>query len=125
MPTTLDPTRFELPAIEGWPAGDSRQLSFTVEQGGTPKDITNDTVEWYLLKRPYHDLADAILSGESSGVEIFRDTVVDPTAGEFRVDVDEDATANEWGEYWQLVVVDPPGGSRQTWRGGVTLESRG
>jgi len=125
MPTTLEPTRFELPAIEGWPAGDSRQLSFSVEQGGSPKDITNDAVEWYLLERPYHELADAILSGDSTGVEIFRDTVVDPTAGEFRVDVDESATADEWGTYWQLVVVDPPGGSRQTWRGDVTLESRG
>jgi len=37
MPTTLDPTRFELPPIEGWLAGDSRQLSFIVEQAGEPK----------------------------------------------------------------------------------------
>jgi len=125
MPTTLDPTRFELPAIEGWPAGDSRQLSFSVEQGGAPKDITADTVAWYLLERPYHDLAEAVLSGDSTGVDLRTEQVVDPSAGEFRVDVAEDATGELWGEYWQLVVVDPPGGSRQTWRGDVTLEANG
>lgn len=125
MVTQLSPQRFELPGIEGWAAGDSRQLSFVVTQDGAPKDITNDDVRWLLLERPYHDDADAVLSGESAGVEIRRETVVDPTAGEFRVDISESATVGEWGSYTQRVVVDPPLETRQTWRGPVVLEDAG
>ena len=33
MPT-LDPTRYELPGLLEWPAGDSRELNFTVETNG-------------------------------------------------------------------------------------------
>jgi len=51
--------------------------------------------------------------------------VVDPVSGEFRVDIAEDATAGEWGQYWQLVVVDPPADSQQTWQGRVLLSDAG
>lgn len=125
MATKLTPQSFDLPAIEGWAAGDSRQLSFVVTQDGDPKDLTNDTVEWYLLARPYHDADEAVLSGDSEGVDIYTDEVVDPTAGEIRVDIGESATVGEWGAYTQRVVVDPPGDSRQSWRGDVTLEDAG
>jgi len=45
-------------------------------------------------------------------------------AGEFRVDIDQGTTGELWGGYWQVVVVDPPGTSRQTWRGDVVLEAQ-
>jgi len=124
MPATLDPTRFEIDSIDGWPAGDSRTLNFTVVQGGDPKDITNDDVEWYLIERPYHDPSQALLSGDDDSIDIRTADVVDPTAGEFRVDIAPDATVDRWGEYHQLVVVDPPVVSRQTWRGEVTIEAQ-
>jgi hypothetical protein len=38
MPT-LDPTRYELPGLLEWPAGDSRELNFTVETNGVAKDV--------------------------------------------------------------------------------------
>lgn len=121
MPTTLDPDRFELPIIEGWPATDSRELLFTVTLADdTPKDLTNDTLEWALLEKPYHSRADAVITDGDSGVEI-RTDVVDPTAGEFRVDIDEGALSGAWGTHHQRVAVDPPGESQQTWQGRVVL----
>lgn len=125
MPTELSPARNELDPITGWPAGDSRQLSFTVTQDGTPKDISNDEVEWYLLEREYDALADAVLSPSDSRVDIRTNTVVDPTAGEFRVDIADDESSDLWGEYTQVVVVDPPGDSRQSWRGDVVIDDSG
>ena len=125
MVTQLSPQRFDLPKIDGWAAGDNRQLLFVVTQDGDPKDITTDDIRWQLLERPYHDSTDAVLSGESSGVEVRRDGVVDPEAGEFRVDIGASATSGLWGEYTQRVVVDPPSDTQQTWRGSVVIEDAG
>ena len=125
MVTQLSPQRFDLPKIDGWAAGDNRQLSFVVTQDGDPKDITTDDIRWQLLERPYHDSDDAVLSGDSDAVDIRRDSVVDAEAGEFRVDIGASATVGLWGEYTQRVVVDPPNDTQQTWRGGVVLEDAG
>jgi len=126
MSTELAPDRDELDPIEGWPADSSRELFFTVTLAdGSPKDITNDAVKWELLAKPYDGRDEAILTGDDSGVTIQRDTVVDPTAGEVRVDIAEDALAGEWGETTQRVTVDPLGDSRQSWRGDVTLTAVG
>mgnify|MGYP000025780567 CR=1 FL=1 len=126
MPTELAPDEDELAPIDGWPADSSRELLFTVTLGdGSPKDLTNDAVEWELLAKPYDGRDEAILTGDDSGVTIQRDGVVDPTAGEFRVDIVEDALEGEWGELTQRVTVDPPGESRQSWRGDVTLTAVG
>jgi len=125
MVTQLSPQRFDLPKIDGWAAGDNRQLSFVVTQDGEPKDITADDIRWQLLERPYHDSDDAVLSGDFEGVEIRREGVADAEAGEFRVDIGASATGGLWGEYTQRVVVDPPNDTQQTWRGGVVLEDAG
>ena len=124
MPT-LDPTRFDLPELDEWPAGDSRQLNFTVETNGEPKDLSNDTIRWSLLPRPYSPLSDAVLDGDDAGVDIRTDQVVDPTAGEFRVDIAEGATAGLWGEYFQRVEINPPGDDRQSFAGDVIIEDLG
>lgn len=118
---TLQTTAVEIPSIDDWIATDSRQLSFTVTVENGPKDITEDEVEWFLTEKSYEGRADAVLSDTDGEVTIQRETVVDPEAGEFRVDVAEDALAGEWGEYHQHVVVDPLGDSRQSWRGDVAL----
>ena len=125
MVTQLSPQRFDLPKIDGWAAGDSRRLTFVVTQDGAPKDITPDDIRWQLLDRPYHDSVDAVLSGDSSGVEIRRETFVDAEAGEFRVDIGASATVGLWGEYTQRVVVDPAVDSQQSWRGDVVIEDAG
>jgi len=125
MPTQLSPDRNDLPPVSGWPQSDSRQLSFTVTQDGTAKDISNDEIEWYLLERSYDDPTDAVLSPSDSRVEVRTTAVVDPTQGEFRVDIAEDEDSELWGEYHQLVVVDPPGDSRQSWRGPVVIDDSG
>lgn len=122
----LTPSRTELPPIDDWRTRDSRTLAYTVavDDSGTPKDITNDAVRWSLLRKPYDERADAILTDESGGVTLQTEQVVDPTAGEFRVDVDEDAVVG-WGPRFQRVTLDPPDDSRQTWVGPVTVTARG
>ena len=123
MPNTyeLDPGRDVLARIDGWPAGDSRRLLFTVMQDGSPKDISNDDVRWELRTTAYESAGDTVLDGDDSGVTIQRENVVDPTAGEVRIDIAEDATTGEWGQYWQTVTVDPPGDSQQSWTGEVII----
>lgn len=118
----LAPDEATLPAIQGWPTGDSRELLFTVtvDDTGTPKDISNDDLRWGLLDREYDDRADAVLTEASAGVTLSTDPVVDPTAGEFRVEIAED-TVEDWGRLYQEAIVDPVDSSRQTWVGPVVL----
>jgi hypothetical protein len=122
----ITPSRVTLAPIEAWPTGDSRTLAFTVavDDQGTPKDLSNDTIRWSLLRKPYAERSDAVVTDADAGVTLQTDGVVDPTAGEFRVDVAEDVVTG-WGPRWQRVVVDPPDDSRQSWRGPVTLVARG
>jgi len=50
---------------------------------------------------------------------------VDPEPG-FPVDVlAEDTLTGEWGEYTQVITVDPPDDTRLQWRGGVLVEDTG
>lgn len=122
----LEPSRSTLPPIEDWRTRDSRRLRYTVaiDSEGTPKDLSNDDVYWELLEKPYNPRADAVLTGESAGVEVRRTAVVDPESGEFRVDVAED-TITEWGRRWQRVTIDPPEESRQSWLGPINVSPRG
>jgi len=124
MATQLTPQRFDLPTIEGWAAGDSRQFAFVVTQDGDPRDITNDSLSWRLQRRPY-DASATVIDGDSAGVTVNTDQTVDPTAGEIRVDIAEDTLTGEWGEYTQVITVDPLGDTRLQWRGGVLIEDTG
>ena len=122
----LRPSRSALPPIEDWRTRDSRTLEYTVavDADGTPKDVTEDAVRWELLSKPYHERGEALLTDESDGVTIQREVVVDPEAGEFRIDVAADAVT-EWGMAFQRVTLDPPDDSRQTWVGPVTVTALG
>lgn len=124
MVTQLTPQRFDLPTIEGWAAGDSRQLTFVVTQDDTPRDITTDDVSWRLQRRPY-DASETVIDGDSTGVTVNTSGIADPTAGEIVVDINEGALSGEWGEYTQVIVVDPQDDTRLTWRGGVLIEDTG
>lgn len=122
----LSPSRSTLPPVEDWRTLDSRRLRYVVavNEDGLAKDLTNDSIYWELLRKPYHAREDAILTEESSGVTLQRDGVVDPEAGEFRVDVAEDVIES-WGPRWQRVTIDPPDESRQSWLGLIHVVARG
>jgi len=123
MPT-LATTDADLPDIPDWVAGDSRRLNFTVETAdGTPKDLSTDALEWYLTRRPYQERSAAVLDDTDSDVEVVTSGAVDPTQGEFRVDISETtlSAVGAWGEHYQHVVVDLPDESRQSWRGRVVV----
>lgn len=123
MATTLDNGRFELPEITDWFAGDSRILTFTVERDGTLVDLTNATITWGLWEKAYQEeTADAVLTGDSSGVEIVTDSRVDIANGEFEVRLDPEATEDVWGEYWHRPEVTQAG-TTASWRGRILLES--
>ena len=124
MPT-LDTTEqgFQIPQIDTVVRGDSRRLRFTVTVDSTPKDLTGDTLRWGLFDREYQsDFSSATLSDADADVTIRTDPITDPTAGEFEVKIEEGAFGVLAGEYFQRVVVDPVGGSRQTWRGRLLVE---
>lgn len=113
----------ELPAVEGWLAGDDRALVFRVVDGdGDPVDISGATVSWALFERPYQtDPADAVLSGDDSGVELVTDNRVDTAGGEWEVRVDGAATEALWGSYWHRPEVVQQDGSTASWRGEAIL----
>ena len=124
MPT-LDTTEqgYQIPQIDTIVRGDSRRLRFTVTVDGAPKDLTGDTLRWGLFGREYQsDFDTAALSDADADVTIRTDPITDPTAGEFEVKIDAgafDVLAREW---FQRVVVDPTGGSLQTWVGRVLIQ---
>jgi len=95
-----------------------------VTQDGDPRDITNDSVSWRLQRRPY-DASETVIDGDSAGVTVNTDQTVDPTVGEIRVDIAEGTLTGEWGEYTQVITVDPPDDTKLTWRGGVLVEDTG
>lgn len=121
----LDVYAFALPTVDGWLSGDDRAFVFRVVDGdGTAVDISNATVKWGLYQRPYQsDPADAVLTGDDSGVEIVTDNRVDTTAGVFEVRIDGSATADRWGRYWHRPRVEQADDSVATWRGKVVIEA--
>lgn len=122
----LAPDEATLDPIDGFPAGDSRRLEFTVVfADGTPRDVSDDTIEWYLLDKPYDDIANAIVDGDDPGVEVVTDNRVKTDEGEFDVRIDEDTLTGEWGSLYQVVRVDAPGETRQSWTGEVILTDSG
>jgi hypothetical protein len=116
---------FELPAVEEWLAGDSRELAFrVVDANGDPVDVSGATFAWALFNREYQDdPADAVLSDADSGVEIVTDNRVDTTAGEWEVRIDAAATEDTWGEYYHRPEVVQADGTTASWRGEVVLSA--
>ena len=114
---------FALPTVDEWLSGDDRALVFqVVDAEGNPVDISNATVAWALYTRPYtNDPADAVLTGDDSGVELVTDSRVDSANGEWEVRVDGAATDDIYGEYWHRPSVEQADGSEASWRGRVVL----
>jgi hypothetical protein len=121
-PTLRTDEDHRIDRIEDWVSGDSRRIRFEVSQDGSARDIADDDLSWRLSRRPYQR-TDTELDDGSPGVEIVAESVFDPATGTFEVRVAPDATGGLWGEYWQTVVVDPPGDTRQSWLGQVWIES--
>lgn len=123
MPHDLTLFDFRLPEIDDWISGDDRVLAFSVvDANGDPVDISNADVSWYLTEQPYHDdPADAVLSGDDSGVELVTDSRVDTSAGEWEVRVDGDATAELWGSYTHRPVVEQSDGTSASWIGTAVI----
>jgi hypothetical protein len=125
MPHDLSVYAFELPTVEEWISGDDRTLAFTVtDDEGDGVDISTATVSWALYDRPYEDdTADAVLTDSDSDVDLVTSGSVDPSVGEWEVDVGGAATADEWGEYHQRPKVEASDGTVATWRGTVLIEA--
>jgi len=92
------------------------------DAAGDPVDVSDVTFTWGLWNRAYQDdPADAVLTGDDSGVEIVTDDRVDTTAGEWEVRFDPAATEGLYGEYYQRPEVEQSDGSTASWAGEVIL----
>lgn len=109
----------ELDPVEHWIAGDSKTFENTVEEDGSARDITGDTLEWYLfpMGASTTDTSNADFSHNDSGVTVNR---VDDSNGRFNVEVNEDVVTSG-GNYIQRVIVDPTSSTKQTWTGLVYI----
>ena len=123
MPHQLDRFAFELPEIDSWLSGDDRALVFqVVDSDGTPVDISTATVEWFLFDRAYQDNpANAVLTGDDSGVELVTDSRVDSENGVWEVRIDGAASEDLYGGYYHRPAVEQSDGSRASWRGSLTI----
>lgn len=119
----LDIYAFELPTIEDFLSGDSRTLAFQVVDGdGTGVGITAATVTWGLFEREYQtESADAILTESDGDVTVVTSGSVDPTVGEFKVQLSPAASEDLWGEYYHRPKVEQADGSVAKWRGELVL----
>jgi hypothetical protein len=114
---------FELPRIEDALAGDSRTLAFqVVDADGNGVDITPATVAWALFEREYQsDVSDAVIDESDSEVSVVTSGGVDPTLGEFEVQLSPGATDAIWGEFYHRPEVTQADGSVVSWRGELIL----
>lgn len=77
--------------------GDGKTVLFTVKQNGTPKDITADTVTFFLYNNETDDDVDAVIA---------KDTVhSNPTVGETVLVLDNNDTDITRKRYWYKVKV--------------------
>lgn len=116
---------YQLDRIDDHIAGDSIILGpFTVEESdGSTRDLTNDTLEWYLFDNKYdNDTSKAILSHTDTGVTIEEPPNSSYTDGKFQVFVEQDVTTDFNGEKWQRPVIDAVDASKQTWKGPIEIE---
>jgi hypothetical protein len=114
---------FELPRIEDALAGDSRTLAFqVVDADGDGVPISAATISWALFEREYQsDPADAVLAESDADVTVITSGGVDPTIGEFEVQLSPAATESVWGEYYHRPEVDQDDGTSVSWRGPIVL----
>ncbi len=115
----------ELPDVDDWLSGDSRELAYqVVHANGDPIDISDASVSWALYRREYEDQpSDAVLSESDSGVEVITDSRVDSANGEFKVRVSASATEGLHGELYHRPEVEQQDGTTASWRGRVVIEA--
>lgn len=94
--------------------GESVRWEFTVTRDGSAYDLTNGSVEWYLLPNRGAPATDAVLDGSSSGVSV---SIVDAAAGRVDVVIDRGVTDGLADVYYQRLVVDDSQDGRQIYRG--------
>jgi len=103
-------------------AGETAQWSFTVEKDGSAKDLTNATVEWYLVPSKGDPDEDALYDDSDTGITA---QVTDATAGELEVVIDRDVTTGDGGnKYWQRLIVTDDQDRTQIWNGHFPIQVR-
>lgn len=101
-------------------AGESFTFEFTITEDGSAKDISGASLSWYLLPSRGDDTADAVLEDSDGDVSA---TITDAANGRADVVVDQGATSDLSGRYWQRFEVDDAGSGLQIWRGDVYIEA--
>lgn len=116
-------TRIRLETIEEHVAGDSIIFGpWTVREGETARDISDDELRWYLFETEYdRDPAEAILSHDDPGLTLGEPKDMQFENGHWQVFVSEGVTADLRGTYYQVAVVDPTDSSRQSWIGKINI----
>lgn len=119
----LSLTAFRLDPIEEFIGGDSRVLAFQVtDEDGTGIDISAADLSWRLVERAYQERTDAALTDGDAGVSATSAPAdVDPTVGEFEVQLEPAATVDLWGSYTQVPTVVQSDGSTASWVGEMVI----
>lgn len=114
---------YRIEPVEGHIAGDSIIFGpFTVIKDGSPRDLSNDTIEWYLHDDEHPLDADSALFAHTDDVvEITEVADSGFTDGRFQVQVAEGATNDLFGTQYQRAIVETAGGKKQTWLGSVEV----
>lgn len=100
-------------------SGETVVWEYTVEEDGSPFDLTGADVEWYLVPNQGDNNSVAAIDHTSSTVTA---SVVTPEAdGRIDIEVESSATEDIDGEYWQRLIVDK-GGDIQKWGGPFPIE---
>lgn len=105
-------------------AGDSVVFGpFTVMEDGSPRDLTTDTLEWYLFETELErDPSNAVISHTDSDVVVEEPPNGSYADGEWQVFVEQGAMDGLHGDYWQRAIVDAADDTRQTWKGEVSID---
>lgn len=108
---------------ENYVAGESITYELTITEGGSGKDLTGASIDWYLLPGQGRSTSEAVLSTTDDGVSA---ALVSGEEANGRVDltIDQGVTDALGGSsYWQLLHIDDIGDGLQKYRGPWYIET--
>lgn len=112
---------YDITPPEPYGAGESLEQQITIEEDGSPKDITDASVKWELVNTQGDERSEAVLTESDSGVTV---TVTDATNGRIDITIDQDVTTDfaRTMPYWQRLIVDDAGSHKQIWSGPFPID---
>jgi hypothetical protein len=102
--------------------GEHVRWTYSIEDNGETKDLTDGSVEWYLLPRRGLPDSDAVLDHTDTGISA---SIIDEPGGVVAVEIESGTTEEYAGSMmWQRLIVEDGNGDTQIYNGKFPIQER-